>query len=366
MIKVHHIYGLLFCLTLNFINGFAQDSIRSLGLKQTNHFGAILPHRQIVNEVIEGHTFASEVSFYKATSGKNNWQQQYNYPRLGVSALYVNFGNPTELGESIGVFPFIELPLNQRKIQLNFKVGYGIGYISKPFDRVNNYKNVVIGSFFNALIYLNLGVRLPLSQRVKLSSGLSIIHFSNGSFERPNLGVNIASISTGLSYEFGNKITPLTTEIVSREKKWTKQLMVGFGVKETPPVDGPKYFVNTYSFNMIKLKRDKSSYGFGADLFYDASLQSTILRGDELAQTKESDNFRLGVIGIYSFDFGKISLLLEIGGYLYTKYEEQGFIYNRFTSRFNVSDKVFLNLGLKTHYAVADFVEAGIGINIGK
>jgi hypothetical protein len=351
---------------LIFINCYSQELVFKNGVKETHHFGAILPHRQEVNENVEGHTYAVELSFYRTTSGKRNWHQIYKHPKIGVSALYLNFGNPDELGEAIGVFPFVELPLSQKKVNWRLKMGYGLGYVTKPFDRVTNYKNVVIGSPINALIYLNMLWDIPLGERFNLAPGLSLIHFSNGSFARPNLGVNTGSLNVGFTYNFGEKVELEQKEIEYLNRVWKKQVMVGFGIKEIPPVDGPKYFVNTYSFNFMKQGKAKSSFGFGADFFYNSSIQNLILTRDSSYQTTGMDNFRLGFSGIYSLNFGKISFLMQMGGYAFTQHKDQGYIYHRFTTRYQMGERLFINLGLKTHYAVADYVEFGAGYTFGK
>ncbi|PCJ25970.1 MAG: hypothetical protein COA97_06585 [Flavobacteriales bacterium] len=344
------------------MKGFTQGVELSVGLKATFHSGAILPHRKEVNEIVEGKTQAYEFSFYKSTVGEKAWQQLYNYPKLGVSVLAINLGNRQELGMGYGVFPFIEIPINKRKVNWRFKIGYGLGYIQKPFNRETNFKNIAIGSHFNALIYANTLWSIKLSDAFNISAGLSIIHFSNGSFSRPNLGINIFSLNTGLSYNFGKKEERVVSDLEERPHKWTKKVIVGFGVKEIPPVGGPKYFVSTYSFNFIKARSEKSSYGFGADVFYNTSLTDLIAR-DSSNTSNGLDNFRLGLVGIYSFDFGRISFLIEMGGYLFSNYKGNGLIYNRLETRFDVSDKLFLKLGMKTHIVVADYIEFGIGYN---
>ena len=361
MIKVHQKFRLLILLLFLFLKGFTQKE-PSVSLKGTYHTGAILPHRKEVNEIVEGKTQVYELSFYKLTTGKKQWQQLYNYPKLGISTLAINLGNERELGMGYGVFPFVEIPLNKRKINWRLKMGYGLGYIEKPFDKKTNYKNIAIGSHYNALIYANMLWSIKLNDAFNTSAGLSIIHFSNGSFSRPNLGINIVSLNTGLSYNFGKRNEKNVFDIEERPHKWTKKIMISFGVKEIPPVEGPKYFVSTCSFNLIKTRAQKSSYGFGADLFYNTSL-SDLIAQDSTNSTNGLDDFRLGLSGIYSFDFGKISLLLEVGGYVFSKYKKNGPVYNRIGTRFNVSDKLFLAIGIKTHIVVADFAEFGIGYN---
>ncbi len=335
----------------------------SFSIKETIHVGSIIPHRPIVNELVEGHSLAYELSFYKSTFGKKEWQQLYNYPKIGVSALAINLGNQRELGMGYGIFPFIEIPLNKRKINWRLKLGYGLGYIEKPFDRETNFKNIAIGSHFNALIYANTFWAVKLGNAISMTTGLSLIHYSNGSFSRPNLGINVFSLNTGFSYHFGEGNNVIVKKLEERPHMWNKKIMVAFSLKEIPPVDGPKYFVSSYSFNLIKARADKSSYGFGADLFYNTSL-SDLIAADTSNSESSLDNFRLGIVAIYSFDFGKISFMLEMGGYIFTKFTKQGYVYHRLATRFNVTDKLFLNLGLKTHYAVADFIEFGIGYNL--
>ncbi|MBL4670200.1 MAG: acyloxyacyl hydrolase [Flavobacteriales bacterium] len=356
--------SLLFCLSL-FIKGFAQDEMPTIGVGVTTHFGAILPHRPLINEIIGGHTQAYEFSFYKPTYGKKEWQKLYSYPKVGVSVLFMGLGNPQKLGKAYGIFPYIDLPLNKKKVvSWRLKIGYGIAYIENPFNRETNFKNVAIGSHINALLYINTGWSLKLSNSISTNLGLSLIHFSNGSFSRPNLGLNIFSLNTGVSYQFGEKKALIKADLEERPHQWRKKIMLGFGIKEIPPAEGPKYVVSSYSFNLIKTRATKSSYGFGVDAFYNSSLTVLLNKDSSTTSTSNLDNLRLGLVGIYSFDFGKISLLVEMGGYVYSKYKGNGFIYHRISSRYNVTEKIFLNMGLKTHFAVADFVEFGIGYNL--
>jgi hypothetical protein len=354
------------------MKGFAQDQsykgqleggFSSFGITGAFHQGAILPHRKMVSEIVGKATKSIEISFHKNTFGKKAWQQTHNYPRLGVSFIGMYLGNEQELGNGYGIFSFIELPSNHyRRISWNMKLGYGLGYIEKPFDRETNYKNVAIGSHFNAIIYANSKWSVRLSEQSKFSLGLSVVHFSNASSSRPNLGINILSLNSGFSYSFGEKERFLALKTEKRPRKWKKSARSTFGVKEIPPADGPKYFVSTYSFGLMKPRAAKSSFGFSVDLFHNTSLTQAI--ADDSSSTSGSlNNFRLGVGGVYSFDFGKISLAVELGGYVFSRYKKQGAVYSRLFTRFNASEKLFFTVGLKTHYFVADFPEFGIGYN---
>jgi len=356
-------YRLFFSLIFIFLHTFSQNSNYSYGVKTTIHYGSILPHRPIVNEIIKGHSLITELSFFRLTNGKKQWQQLYHYPKIGVSALFLSLGNPQQLGNGYGIFPFIVIPLTHSKIQWNLKMGYGLGYVTKPFNRETNFKNIVLGSRFNALIHVNSFWSVYLTKQLKTDVGLSLTHLSNGSFRRPNLGINIVSVNGGLSYVFGKQQEKIVSKIIAKPKKWNKFLVGNVGLKEIPPVDGPKYFVSTASFNLIKSFSAKSSYGFAADFFYNSSISPT-LKNNTGKKLNNADNFRLGIAAIYEIDFGRISYLFQMGVYLRTANISEGYIYHRITSRYYVNDRLFINLGLKTHYAVAEFVELGIGYKL--
>ena len=360
MIKLHLKYCLLTFFLLFFITQYAQKESQPFGVKKTFHYGFIAPHRSVVNEIIEGHTKAYELSFFKQTSSNKQWQQLYNYPKLGFSFIYLDLANPQQLGSSFGFFPYLSFLIVDKKIDWEMKFGYGIGYIEKPFDKTTNYKNLAIGSSFNALININSQLKLRLTEGINTSLGFSILHFSNGSFKRPNLGINILSFNLGLAYCFGKTQEQIQNEIIERKRKWVKDLYVGVGVKEIAPIEGPKYFVSSYSFNMMKIRSNKSAFGVGADLFYNSSL-THLVDLDTTKRQSNVDNFRGGVTFIYSLDFGKFSTLFQMGGYVFAKEKSSGSVYHRIQTRYAINNQLFFNLGLKTHYVVADLVELGIG-----
>ncbi|MBW6482993.1 MAG: hypothetical protein K0B10_08015, partial [Vicingaceae bacterium] len=63
----------------------------------------------------------------------------------------------------------------------------------------------------------------------------------------------------------------------------------------------------------------------------------------------------------YSLDVGNVSYMVQMGGYLLSAYKGDGLVYHRITSRYYINEQFFVNLGLKSHWAVADFIEFGVG-----
>lgn len=356
-------YRLFLCLFLSWQTSFSQQSIPEFGIEETVHYGSILPHRPIVTEIIEGHSFIYEVSFYKNTTGNKAWQQLFNYPKIGISAMYINLGNDDELGSSFGIFPYIQIPLSKQKIRWELRFGYGFGYVEKPFDRADNYKNIAIGSRFNTLINVNSLWKIQASKHIAFSAGISLVHFSNGSYVRPNLGFNVFSLNTGVSYSFGKDKEIQTTTLPNKEKTWEHFIVGNTGLKEIPPVEGPKYYIANIAYNMVKPINNTTSFGFSADIFYNKSIEALIEYNDNIEASK-TDNLRTGLGAMYGINIGNIMLSLHMGGYILPSYKEDGYFYHRINSRYKINDNLFFNLGLKSHWAVADFIEVGLGFRI--
>ena len=360
MIKLLVKYGLLLGLSIFFKSMIAQEKQGVFGAGVTQHFGFISPHNVLVNEVIKGHSQITELSFYQQTTGEKQWERFFNYPKMGISAVFINSGNPESLGNIYGLFPYVDFPLNHWKITWNLKFGYGIGYVEKPFNRETNYKNLAIGSSINALIFMNSHWDFPVTEKIVLSTGISLTHLSNGSLKRPNLGINIFSMNAGLSYYFGNPIVKETATDEKREKELSHAALVTFGVKEIDPIGGNKYMVYNTSYNLLKIVTNKSSIGVGADFSYNTSLELLNRRVQSEEKGKMS-NFNMGIAGIYSMDLGKISLMFHTGAYVYRAYKQDGIVYSKIGTRYRFSNNLFFNLSLKTHFFVADFIEYGIG-----
>lgn len=365
MVKSIFKYRLFLFFILFFKIGLAQDSIPKFGFSTTFHHGFITPHKPLVNEIIKGHTQILELSFFKNTSGNRQWEQYFNHPQVGVSAFLINTGNQESLGNAYGILPFVEFPLNNWKIKWHLKFGFGLGYIEKPFNRIDNFKNLAIGSHLNALIFANSLWKIPISNQLNSSFGLSLTHFSNGSLKRPNLGINLFSANLGIGYSFGSKNQKVAFNNLNKEKKWDTYAALSMGVKEIPPIGGDKYMVYSFVFQKVKTITNKSGFGFGSDVFYNTSLEPLIIR----VQNEDKGligNVRFGLHGAYELSLAKLALQLQVGTYLYSAYKDNGNIYSKLNSRYFLTDKLYLNLSLKTHYAVADFIEYGIGYKFKK
>lgn len=342
---------------------FSQSKSNGWRIGANAHYGFILSHRHNMGHLVRGHTPAYELTVSKQTFGDKYWQQHYHYPVIGYSFIYINLKNDEQLGTALAFYPHISFMQNkQRKFMRYFKIGCGAGYISKVFDRIENNKNNAIGSHINVFINFTYGFRWMVHRNFSFNGGLSFMHFSNASFTAPNLGINVPTINLGATWHFSDKKEGYKKDSIApaRDRKWHYSVILSGGLKEITPAGGPKYGIGSLNAEVIKPVSRKSRIGVGIDIFYDASIERKLKRsgGDYSGMFAV---VRPGLHFHYELKISEFSMLFDVGGYLYSRWKEDGYIYARSGIRYRVAKHILLGLALKTHYFKADFAEWGIG-----
>ena len=345
---------------------------------------------------------AIEASIYQNTYGKNEWESAYKYPYIGVTFYHANFGfnfeqNP-EVGDALGsvyaLYPFINYPLNPSDhCQLTFKLGVGLGYLTRHFDNITNYQNFSIGSHLNAAVNLSFEYRQRVTRRFFAVTSFGLTHFSNGSTKLPNYGLNTFSGAFGLAYYLRDPRLNLTP--ASRpehypfefdRKKWLS-LDVDYGigfknVSQTLGGDSTQYYrVHDLSAYLLAQFTQYSRVGVGLSLVLDLSDQTLphysfdnngnlyVTTTDEYGHQKTIPtaiykmtnlNFNL----CYAMTMNRLSYYFEFGWHL--KYANfivlsKGNIYQKVTARYQLKDNLYAHLGLMTHFGRADYLCVGLG-----
>ena len=275
-------------------------------------------------------------------------------------------GNPTQLGNEIGAYPFINFHLQRSaKEKLYLRAGLGLAYLPVIFNQETDHKNILIGTHVNTIINLRLTYHYYLSNSIRIETGFGITHCSNGSFSTPNLGINIISLNAGLSYCLNERkvqhISPQPD--TSNHKKLIHEFYVSGGTMEIEPPGGHRYGAVTLNYTAYKKLNRKNSIGAGIDLFYNSANLETLAL-DSIHVASKLENIQVGIKFGYEFIIGKIALPYEIGAYLYTKSLGHGYEYNRLGIRYYINPHFIANISLLAHFASADFVEWGVGYRL--
>lgn len=344
-----------------------QDSVRCGNwISATGHYGFIVPlYSNAMDILIKSHVPAAEVDFMQKTSGSLPWQHAFHCPETGLAFYFAWLGNPTQLGNMIGVYPFVNLHLQKSyREELYLRLGIGLGYMPVIYNRLTNHKNNVIGSHLNAMINLRLNAHFYLSEKLRLEAGLGVTHCSDGNYQDPNLGLNVVTFNTGLSYCIRSYrcVPPCYKDTVCRRDKSENDFYIGAGLSEIEPPGGPKYGAVTLNYTRYYRPTCKNKVGVGMDLFYNyANVVHMSYGGDTLSTPLE--NIQVGLKASYELTIGKISLPLEVGGYVYTKYKHTA-IYDRIGIRYYANKHLILTQTLLLHLASADYMEWGVGYRL--
>jgi len=342
----------------------AQNSPKeNFSISAQGHVGYIMSHRNNMAHLIKGHIYGGELNYTFKTDGSKPWQQIHKYPEIGFCALYIYLANPKQLGNLQALYPYTNIRLNnlKRKISLNLRIGAGLAYLTKCFNKNDNHKNNAIGSNLNGFVNLRLNTAVMLSPSWRLDTGIGLTHASNGAINTPNLGLNMATVNIGIGYVFGNKALPLKKDsIVPLIKKWYPLILGVIGVKELEPPGGNKYAAFGLQAGIYKALNHKNRIGGGIEFFYNNATKKVWIE-DSVYTTNIADIIQTGVKVGYSFHLHRLSLPIDFGVYFYKKQAYNGSFFHRVGLRYLISKHIVANVSLLTHWAKADYFEWGIG-----
>ncbi len=344
----------------------AKEGIRpGISIETKIHYGFIARHHPEMAVMSDIHFPVFELSISKQTLGNKTWEQVYDYPETGISLWQCNFANSSIVGSAIALYPFIRFPLLRKEpFALNARFGLGLGFFSTKFDRLENYKNLAIGSHLNAIINMMVESNYRLGNRFTISAGISLTHFSTGTIKFPNYGINVPAVNLGLAYNISkSKQSLITKDLPEPDRSWEYLVIASTGIKEISAIENKKYFIYNISGDLLKSMSLKYKIGGGIDLFYDNS-KADALGKKGIYDNNFNSNGSLGLHFTYDQEISHLSILLELGTYLYEKHNIDGNIYEKLLINYFITSRFLVSTALKAHYAKADYITWGVGYRI--
>ncbi|MBT8282745.1 MAG: acyloxyacyl hydrolase, partial [Muriicola sp.] len=209
-------------------------------------------------------------------------------------------------------------------------------------------------------IYKNLGFK----------AGISLIHYSNANVKAPNTSTNTFAFNAGLTYSLsGNG----DTEFITIEKPAIKEsvrmnLVFRTGLNESDVINTGQYPFYIFSAYADKRLGKSSAIQLGTDVFYSNFLKELIrfqsVSFPEIEVDPATDFKRVGMFVGHELFIHKLSVITQLGYYIYYPFDFEGRVYNRVGVKRYFGDKWFAALSLKSHAAKAEAVELGIGIRL--
>ncbi|MAN59215.1 MAG: deacylase [Flavobacteriaceae bacterium] len=345
---------------------------RPISLEADYFYGSILEHNPDISHLITEHPHGLILSFNRKTYGFNEWERRYNYPDWGFTFAYQDMKN-LYLGENYSLYGHYNWYFLNRNLVV--RVGQGIAYATKPYDRETNFINNAYGTDILSSTFLKVNyVRENIWEGLGVHAGFSIIHYSNANLRAPNNSTNTWAFNAGLSYlvdhermpEFIEKEDP---ESASHAERIKYNFAFRFGFNEAD-VNGlgqfPFYVVSAFADKRINYK---STLQVGVD-YFDAKFLEELIYYRSVAYPEDGlngdeDYRRVGVFVGHELRFNRVAFVSQLGYYVYWPYEFENRVYNRLgLKRYFMDDLLFASVTVKAHWAKAEGVEFGVGVRL--
>ncbi len=361
----------ILCFILSLALGFSQEGKvpkkYTFDVSQFN--GSVLLHNPDISHLITNHPGGIIVGFNRKRFGHEDWEAAYNYPDSGFSFVYQNMNNET-LGDHFGLFAHYNFYFLKRNVQL--RIAQGLSYNTNPYDKNDNFRNNAYGSHLlsSTLVMLNYH-KENLVAGVGLKAGISFIHYSNANFKAPNTSTNTVAFNFGLTYDLN---AAQDYEFIPQKKKEKViepvryNLVLRGGVNESDVVNSGRYGFWIFSAYADKRLGGKSALQLGTDIFFSNFLKELIrfqsISFPEMEVAPDTDFKRVGLFLGHELFINKMSVIAQLGYYVYYPFDFEGRVYNRIGLKRYFGDKFFGSVTLKSHAAAAEAVEFGMGIRL--
>ncbi|RYG01734.1 MAG: hypothetical protein EOO02_12115 [Chitinophagaceae bacterium] len=363
----NRLYTLICCLFLTQFpfSGTSQPGEQTpVDFQIAAHYGFFMANQPKAYYLQTSHTRMLEFTASKRTTGNRQWEAENSLPTIGLSGLISDLGSKEYLGKMAALFPFVHFPLKRSKNSITtFRLGTGVGWVEKPFDKNTNYKNLMIGSHLNAVISLKLQQEWKLSDQLYANLAIGFTHLSNGAMKLPNLGLNIPTLSVGTRYQSKTGTIPFTKRQLRRDKHIDLTILGSFALKQTYPLEHRAHLVKLVTAEVSKFLSPVSSFTAGVTCAYDPSLSKEITFVQAYEFDKSELQMQASVFAGYEHHVGKISFPVQLGTYVYNNYKASS-LYQVIGVRYHWSPKWFAAVQLKAHFGKADYIQSGIAYKI--
>lgn len=349
---------------------FAQQADKNdFYIRAAYNYGFILQQHNNIGQLVNGNISGFELNYVRPTSGDKMWHAENNYPERGAGFSFFNLDNPKQLGNLYAVYFFYDIPLRKKAtpFRLYLRTCEGLAFAPVHFDPITNHKNNVISSPVNAYVNLKFYYRWDICKRLRWEAGINFSHASNGRFEVPNLGLNLVTFNTGFVYKIlTKKPTILTTVDSTIRVKSKNELFIwgAIGFNEIDQPLGKRYVAQSYSATFYRNINNKSRIGVGLDVYYNAATLHQLKADSTVHLSSNLENIQMGIKVAYAYNIGRLSLPIEMGYYLYSKDKSDGVFFHRIGMRYYFKNNFVAILSLKTHWAVANYFEFGVGYRV--
>lgn len=266
--------------------------------------GFIIPHSESIKSISYSSPFGVEASAAWHFSDIKAQSYCNCFPRMGISLSYINFDNPSILGESFTLAPFVEPYFTPGK-KIGFSVRFAIGaaYLNNVYHPVNNPDNLFYSTRFSYILSLSPVFNYRVTPQWSLHAAANYNHISNGGNRQPNKGINFPTASMGITYvfmpvDFSRRVMN-SNFVVNRKNRFRFILL---GTAKTPSFETHKRKILVgLNIGYIRTIGRLSSLMAGAEFISDGALKAEI----EQSNPSQPDHNRAALLTGHELRIGK-------------------------------------------------------------
>ncbi|MFK7756453.1 MAG: acyloxyacyl hydrolase [Flavobacteriales bacterium] len=336
----------------------AEESLSNHIVSGSINRGFLIPHHNLMHYYLEDKTTSFTLSIEKELKG--GWTSEYNFISKGIEVSRSSLSNDEILGFSTHLVGYANCALHSNgKGRLKF--GAGVAVLSQKFDLDKNVKNLAIGSTINGAVILEYSYRIPIRESLSVNPHLRFVHYSNGGYRLPNLGLNLPSIGLSIEKQLSNLslIADVRTEQTSG-----KRLVLGLslGRHELISAESGQFFNSNLSLQYLNSSPKKMIWGGGLDIHYSAAYENYAKLNfiEYESENSFTKSLRTGLHGAFGLKLGVSEIHANVGFYLIDQLELDGPVYQRIYFLTRVTDYLNFRIGLKAHMGAAETFELGL------
>ena len=358
------------CLYFLAVVCFAQSETvpKKFTIDANAYYGSIILHNPDISHLITNHPSGFTASFNRKRYGHKEWEREYGYPDTGISFVYQDMNNST-LGNNFSLYAHYNFYFFKRNLQ--FRIGQGLAYNTNPYDKNENFRNNAYGTHILSSTFLMLNYHKErLWEGLGLKAGISVIHYSNANVRAPNTSTNTFAFNVGLIYDLdgGQEYDFIKAEKVKLKEPVKYNLVFRSGVNESDVVNLGQFPFYIFSAYADKRLSRKSAVQLGTEIFFSNFLKDLIrlqaVSFPEMNVDPDTDFKRVGMFLGHELFISDLSIILQLGYYIYYPFDFEGRTYNRIGLKYYFGKKLFGAVTLKSHAAKAEAVEFGIGVRL--
>lgn len=323
-------------------------------------YGYILQHTSSLRKIGDTYPYGVSIEWGKTLLNQNAWEFCNCFPKLGVEASYLNFGENDVLGQSLIVLGFAEPYFNvQKEVHIFFKLGLGGTYLNQPFDLISNPINETYSTHLSFVIMMGAGINYRIDTLWNLRLMAKYNHTSNGGIRTPNKGINFPTLSLGIIKNLNALMYPDFQKVENRQAPQQKErlsLVYFSGWTNANVGTKDKFYVFGFIGQYSRWIGRRSALSIGSELILDYSRRELIAN-----EGKKNHFIQAGALLGHEFWLGKVTFSQHLGVYFVNDYRINDNLYQRYTLTYQFSKHLSAGIGIKAHRHVADFFDIRLG-----